>query len=104
MVFIESTIFTADVRSILSEDDYRELQIYLSDNPDAGDVIKDSGGLRKIRWKAKGKGKSGGARVIYYHLVDASQIRMLLIYTKGVREDITAAEKKILRQLNSSWG
>ncbi|WP_313919527.1 type II toxin-antitoxin system RelE/ParE family toxin [Tahibacter sp.] len=104
MVFIESTIFTADVRSILSEDDYRELQIYLSDNPDAGDVIKDSGGLRKIRWKAKGKGKSGGARVIYYYLVDASQIRMLLIYTKGVREDITAAEKKILRQLNSSWG
>ncbi len=64
VVFIETPIFTADVKSILSDDDYRELQTYLSDNPDAGDVIKDAGGLRKIRWKAKGKGKRGGARVI----------------------------------------
>lgn len=103
MVFVETDIFTAMVKAVLSDDEYRELQVHLADNPESGDVIKDTGGLRKIRWAAKGKGKSGGARAIYYHVTGASQIRMLLIYTKGAKDNLTAAEKKQLRKLNESW-
>jgi hypothetical protein len=59
--------------------------------------------LRKIRWVAHGKGKRGGVRVIYFHVSARQQIRMLLIYRKGVKDDLTASEKKVLRALNEAW-
>jgi hypothetical protein len=59
--------------------------------------------LRKIRWVAHGKGKRGGVRVIYFHVSARQQIRMLLIYRKGVKDDLTASEKKVLRALNEGW-
>ena len=68
-----------------------------------GDVIQQTGGLRKIRWSAKGKGKRGGVRVIYYYVLPDSQIRLLLIYQKGKQDDLTPEQKKILRQLNERW-
>ena len=104
MVFIETSVFSAELRDILSDDEYRLLQTFLASHPDAGDVIQDTGGLRKIRWRAKGKGKRGGARIIYYYVVAADQIRMLLIYAKGVSDDLSAAQKRTLRQLNDNWG
>ncbi len=69
----------------------------------AGDVIHQTGGLRKVRWSAQGKGKRGGVRVIYYHVTSASQIRLLLIYKKGIQDDLTQDQKKALRQLNERW-
>jgi hypothetical protein len=66
-------------------------------NPDAGDVIRDTGGLRKVRWSVAGSGKRGGVRVTQ------AQVRLLLIYRKGVKDDLTAAEKKTLRKLNQDW-
>ena len=69
-------------------------------NPDAGDVIRDTGGLRKVRWSVAGSGKRGGVRVIYFHITAQAQVRLLLIYRKGVKDDLTAAEKKTLRKLN----
>lgn len=103
MIFIETQIFTEDLIELLSDDEYAEFQKYLASNPLAGDIIQQTGGLRKIRWAAKGKGKRGGVRVIYYYVTVSSQIRLLLIYKKGVQDDLTSEQKKILRQLNERW-
>jgi hypothetical protein len=72
-------------------------------NPKAGVVIQDTGGLRKVRWAGGGSGKRGGVRVIYFHATCDGQIRFLLIYHKGVKDDLSAAEKKVLRTLNANW-
>jgi hypothetical protein len=80
-----------------------EFQSYRKGNPLSGDVIEGTGGLRKVRVAAKGKGKRGGARVIYFHVSRDHQIRLLLIYAKGVKDDLNAQEKAILRKLNEEW-
>ena len=64
--FIETSVFTRRVQRLLSPEAYRLLQIFLSFHPDAGVVIPKSGGLRKLRWAAGGKGKRGGVRIIYF--------------------------------------
>jgi len=66
MVIIETPIFTKQVLAALSEDEYRHFQSMLLERPDAGKVMPGSGGLRKVRWAAEGRGKRGGIRVIYY--------------------------------------
>ena len=103
MIFIESPVFTQDVTSLLTDDRYAALQRYLATYPFAGDLIIGTGGLRKVRWASGTKGKSGGVRVIYYYLADDAQIRMILIYRKGIKDDLTPAEKKTLRRLNEDW-
>lgn len=103
MVFIETPIFTADVRALLGDDDYAALQQHLVVQPNAGAVIAGTGGLRKIRWTTAGRGKRGGTRVIYYHVVAQAQIRMILIYRKGIKDDLTPREKAELRKINSEW-
>lgn len=103
MIFIESPIFTVDVKRLLTDSSYAALQMELAAMPLAGDVIQGTGGLRKIRWGLPGKGKSGGVRVIYYYLTARSQIRLILIYAKGVKDDLSPQEKSILRKLNEGW-
>ncbi|MEO8467609.1 MAG: hypothetical protein ABI640_19970 [Gammaproteobacteria bacterium] len=103
MVFIESAIFTRQVQELLTDDEYAELQWHLALHPKAGDVIQNTGGLRKVRWTAAGSGKRGGVRVIYFHVTRERQVRFLLIYRKGVKDDLSAAEKQILRNLNEDW-
>jgi hypothetical protein len=103
MVFIETSVFSRLVADLLSDDEYSEFQQVLAENPRAGDVVPDTGGLRKVRVAAKGKGKRGGARVIYYHVSAEFQIRLLLIYAKGIQEDLTPEQKRILRKLNEGW-
>ena len=103
MVFVETPIFTADVRLLLSDDEYAALQEHLVAHPESGDIIVGTGGLRKIRWAAMGKGKRGGTRAIYYHVVSQAQIRMILIYRKGIKDDLTPKEKTVLRKINAEW-
>ena len=103
MIFIETHIFTEDVKELLSDDEYANFQKHLAENPLAGDVIQQTGGLRKVRWAAGGKGKRGGVRVIYYYVLPDSQIRLLLVYKKGKKDDLTAEQKQALRQLNERW-
>ena len=79
------------------------MQQHLVTMPNAGDVIAGSGGLRKIRWTVAGKGKRGGTRVIYYPVVAQAQIRMILIYRKGIKDDLTPKEKMVLRKINAEW-
>lgn len=69
----------------------------------AGDLIQGTGGLRKVRVAAKGRGKRGGIRVIYYYVSSAAQIRLLLIYAKERKDNLSAAEKRTLRGLNERW-
>ena len=103
MVFIESAVFTRQVRELLTDEEYRGLQWHLALSPKVGEVIQGTGGLRKVRWASGGGGKRGGVRVIYFHAVSQNQVRLLLIYRKGVKDDLSAAEKKILRKLNENW-
>jgi mRNA-degrading endonuclease RelE of RelBE toxin-antitoxin system len=103
MIFIETSMFTEDLKDHLEDEEYGKLQEYLAEHPQAGDLIEEKGGLRKIRWAAKGKGKSGGVRVIYYCVTTANQIRMLLIYRKGIQDTLTKKEKAVLRSINQGW-
>jgi hypothetical protein len=103
MIFVESPIFTADVKELLSDEEYAALQEYLAKRPDAGALITQTGGLRKVRWRIEGGGKRGGVRVIYYHVAAQAQIRMILIYRKGIKDDLTPREKSVLRKMNAEW-
>jgi len=66
MIFVETAAFTKRIMALLTDDEYGRLQQALEARPAAGAIIKGSGGIRKFRWSAQGKGKSGGARIIYY--------------------------------------
>jgi hypothetical protein len=103
MVFIEAPVFTRQVTELLTDEEYGRFQLCLAAHPEMGRVIQRTGGLRKARWSDERGGKSGGVRVIYYHLAVSSQCRMLIIYRKGAKDDLTAAEKKTLRRLNENW-
>ena len=99
MVIIETSVFTRRVTVLLSDDEYRELQATLVERPKAGPVIPGSGGIRKLRWSASGRGKRGGARVIYYWATEQDHLLMLLIYAKNESEDLTQDQIKTLRQI-----
>ena len=99
MVIIETSVFTKQVQKLLSAEEYQLLQSVLVEQPDAGSLIRGSGGLRKIRWAAKGRGKRGGNRVIYYWAVSQEQLLMLLIYPKNVRDDLSHDQLHMLRKI-----
>jgi len=88
MVFIETFIFTKLIVSYLTDDEYLGLQRFLLKYPDAGRIIRGTGGVRKLRWALPGKGKSGGLRVIYYWKRQENEIWMLTVYSKRERETI----------------
>ena len=99
MQIIETSIFTCRVLELLSDDDYRELQSMLVIRPDAGPVIPGSGGLRKLRWAASGRGKRGGARIIYYWFTSQEHLLMLYIYPKNEQDDLTPDQVKALKKI-----
>ena len=82
MVFVELTPFIAFRTEHWSDEDLRGLQNFLLASPDAGDVISGGSGLRKLRWSAQGRGKRGGARVIYYRHVRMERIYLIYAYVK----------------------
>ena len=98
MVFIETSTFTKQLSSHLDDDSYALLQVFLAVHPDAGDVIRGTGDIRKIRWAMPGRGKRGGSRVMYYWLAEQDCIYLLTVYAKGVKDDLTVAEREAWRR------
>ena len=103
MVIIETSVFTKLITSMMSDDDYKALQEVLVNRPDMGKVIRNSGGLRKVRWALDGKGKSGGIRVIYYWMTSDEQIYMLFAFQKSTQENLTKAQLSALRSIVERW-
>ena len=99
MKFIETSVFTRRIEKHLDDDSYRLLQHTLMLRPNIGKLIQRSGGLRKVRWKSKGRGKSGGVRIIYYWAVSEDTILMLLIYGKNEQANLTPAQLGYLRKI-----
>jgi mRNA-degrading endonuclease RelE of RelBE toxin-antitoxin system len=98
VVFVETPIFTKRVLQLMDDESYAALQVHLAKRPDAGDLIRGSAGMRKIRWAGSGRGKRGGLRIIYYWWVAKDRISMLLVYPKNERDDLTADQVKLLRK------
>ncbi len=92
MVIKETPVF-------MKPESYRLLQLRLAQGPEAGAVIRGTGGLRKIRWQGSGRGKRGGVRAIYYWATAEGQILMLLMYPKSERDDLSVDQKKVLAAL-----
>lgn len=103
MIFIETLAFTRLITELMKDEDYGQFQRELAWAPESGDVIEGTGGLRKIRVALPGRGKSGGARVIYYYFSSASQIVLMFAYPKNVQDNLTPAQKKALRAVIENW-
>jgi hypothetical protein len=99
MNFVGLTPFVAFRKEYWTDEDLRAMQNVLLVAPDAGDLIRASAGLRKLCWSAQGRGKRGGARVIYYWHVPGDRIYLIYGYVKSRSEDLTAHQLKLLREL-----
>jgi hypothetical protein len=95
--FIELQAFTEEVLRVADEESLREFQMELAANPESGALIPRSGGLRKARFRLPGRGKSGGARVIYLWLPNRSIFVLFMLYTKSSRANISADQLSRLR-------
>lgn len=99
MWFIETPVFSGQLYGFLPDEDYRALQLALAFRPEQGVLIPGSGGLRKLRWSFRGKGKSGGLRIIYYWEPAEELIYLLFLYPKSQQEDLSPDQLKQLRRI-----
>ncbi|QLH16469.1 type II toxin-antitoxin system RelE/ParE family toxin [Paracoccus pantotrophus] len=95
----ETPISTQQTEKLFNEDENQKLIDFLAENPMAGDEISGTGGVRKVRFAASGRGKRGGARVIYYYLDETMPLYALLTYAKNARSDMTPDEKRTVAAL-----
>ena len=98
VIFLETHVFTRQVLEAMDDESYRGLQSHLAAHPESGDLIRGSGGLRKIRWSGAGRGKQGGTRTIYYW-DSGDMILMLFLYKKNERSDLTSEQLSVLRKI-----
>ena len=98
LTFIETKLFTSLIQQYLADDEYAALQLALAAKPDAGDVIRGSGGVRKLRWGVAGRGKRGGVRVIYYLRSHQGEIWMLTVYAKNEEASIPGHVLKKIKE------
>ena len=94
--FIETKLFTRLVQNYLTDDEYAALQAFMAADPEVGTVIPGSGGVRKLRWRAAGRGKRGGNRVIYCIRRSERVFWMLTMYPKNIKENVSP---RILQQI-----
>ena len=99
--FVETTVFTRECKSLLTDDEYKEFQTHLLLDPEAGSIIVGTGGCRKVRWARQGTGKSSGIRAIYYYYNPAGRLYMLLVYPKSEKDSLSAAEKNQIKAVVS---
>ena len=98
LTFVESPLFSKQVYDYLDDEEYAAFQVYLASTPDAGDIVRESGGIRKVRWRRKGRGKSGGVRILYFSRLQSGEIWLLLIYAKNAVDTIPSHILKALKE------
>ncbi len=98
MTVVETPQFIGAAHRLMIEAERLALIAWLAANPESGDVMPDTGGVRKLRWAAKGKGKRGGARVIYYYRHELLPLFLLDMYSKNVKVNLTAAERNAIKK------
>jgi hypothetical protein len=97
--FIETTGFSSIRETYFDDSQFHILQLYLMDRPDAGDIIKGSGGVRKLRWGLQGSVKRGGVRVIYYWMTKNHKILFLTAYAKNEASDLSPDAIKAMPEI-----
>lgn len=95
----ETPTFIRQAAKIWSDEEHAALVDHVARNPEAGVVIPDTGGVRKMRWARQGGGKRGGARVVYFYHQPDAPLYLLLAYAKAQREDMTPEEKRLVAAL-----
>jgi len=100
---VETTLFQEQWPLYWGEGERGAFAAYIAEFPDPGDVVPDSGGIRKVRWPRAGMGKSGGLRVIYFTRTDEGEIVLLTRYAKARTDNITGAKLKEIRRALENW-
>lgn len=95
----ETPLFLRQAEAVWSASEREAFVDFIAANPEAGDVIPETGGVRKVRWARAATGKRGGARVIYFYRDADRPLYLLLVYAKARREDLSADEKRTVRKL-----
>ena len=99
MELFVTTTYERAIRKLIPESVRTEMEAAIVDSPGDAPVIPGTGGIRKVRWAASGRGKQGGVRAIYFYRSEPGTIYMLTAYAKADREDLTPADKKALSRL-----
>ena len=99
MTVVETERFLKDVKPIMSESERAVLVALVGANPEAGEIIPETGGVRKIRWALAGRGKRGGARVIYYYHDERLPVFLLAAYAKNEKANLSRAERNAMKRL-----
>jgi hypothetical protein len=99
MTVVETARFLKDVKSMMSDSEREELVAFLGANPAAGEIIPETGGVRKIRWALAGRGKRGGARIIYYFHNERLPVFLLAAYGKNEKANLSMAERNAMKRL-----
>jgi len=97
LTVVETTLFQRQWPNYWTEEERGEFAAYIAEHPSAGDVIPESGGIRKLRWKRAGSGKSGGVRVIYFTRNAEGEVVLLILYAKSKIDNITGPKLKEIR-------
>jgi hypothetical protein len=99
MTVVETPGFLREAAAALTEAKRLEVVSFLATNPEAGDVMPETGGARKLRWRAQGRGKRGGVRVIYYYHNESLPLFLLNVFAKNEKANLTKAERNEMKSL-----
>jgi hypothetical protein len=102
LTVVETPTFLRQAESVWTDEERSDFVDYIARNPEAGDVVAETGGVRKVRWGRQGSGKRGGARVIYFFQHTDAPLYLLMVYAKARREDLSADEKKAVRAITAA--
>lgn len=94
----ETAVFCQKAEEIWTEAEREQFIVWIAANPLSGDVVPGTGGLRKVRWQAKGHGRRGGARIVYYNVLEDGEIYLLMVYTKNKFDDLPPDVYKALKE------
>ena len=99
MAVVETERFLKDVEPLLSDEERERLVALMGANPEAGKIVPETGGVRKVRWALAGRGKRGGARVIYYYHNERLPLFLLTAYPKNEKANLSKAERNAMKRL-----